>query len=163
MSDLKGMVRALGTAVSRLDPRSFSDAEAMELVEVFAEGERLCAAGKAFAARRVERSKAWQGQGHRSAAHWMAEQTGVSVGQAVGALETARHLGHLPDTAMALASAELSETTGPEGILRGIRRRRPGGHGRGCRWCRGQSIRAEGHGARPGGSRRPAPGPRARG
>ena len=58
LSDLQGMVRALRSAVRRLDPRSFSDTEAMELVELFAEGERLGAAGKAFAARRVERSKA---------------------------------------------------------------------------------------------------------
>ena len=69
LSDLKDLVRALRSAVRQLDPRSFSEREAMELVKVFAEGEALCAAGKTFAARRVERSGAWKAPGHRSAAH----------------------------------------------------------------------------------------------
>jgi hypothetical protein len=78
-------------------------------LKVFTEFERLGAAGRTMVARRVERSKAWQGQGHRTAAHWIAAETGVSVGQAVGTLETGRRLEHLPATETAFASGELSE------------------------------------------------------
>jgi hypothetical protein len=58
----------------------------------------------------VERSGAWRIEGHRTAAHWVADATGVSVGEAVGTLETARRLEHLPATTGAFASGEMSET-----------------------------------------------------
>src|SRR5207244_13506730 len=89
---------------------SVSEAGAVEALNVLTSTERVCAAGRTRVARRLERSKAWQGQGHRSAAHWLASQTGVSVGQAVGVLETGRSLEHLGATADAFACGELSET-----------------------------------------------------
>jgi hypothetical protein len=107
--DLEEVIHALRGALRRMGPNSISSTEAARLVEAFAEGERLCAAGKAMAARVVERSGVWRQDGHRSAAHWMAEATGVAVGQAVGTLETARRLEHLPATADAFCSGELSE------------------------------------------------------
>jgi hypothetical protein len=108
--DLQPILKELRRAVNQLEPRSLSAAEAQTLVKLFAEGERLCAAGKTLAARRVERSGAWREGGHRSAAHWMAAATGVAVGQAVGTLQTARRLEHLPATTHAFVSGELSET-----------------------------------------------------
>jgi hypothetical protein len=110
--ELSGLEQAIGVlrrAVIGLEPQYLSTEQAQRLVRLFSEGERVCAAGKTVAARRVERSKAWREQGHRSAAHWMAHETGVSVGQAVGTLQTARRLEYLPATAMAFASGELSE------------------------------------------------------
>jgi hypothetical protein len=83
--------------------------EAASLVGLFSEGERLCAAGRTLAARQVELSESWRTDGHRSAAHFLASVTGVPVGQAVGALETARRLEALPATAEAFRSGELSE------------------------------------------------------
>src|SRR5262249_48938941 len=41
-----------------------------------------CAAIKAFGARRVEETDVWRKGGHRSAAHWVAEATGETVGAA---------------------------------------------------------------------------------
>jgi hypothetical protein len=108
--DLSTVIGLLRTAVHRMEPKYLSGKEAAELVKVFAEGERLCSAGKTLAARAVERSTAWHGQGHKSAAHWLAAQTGVAVGQAVGTLETGRRLEHLSATTAAFASGELSET-----------------------------------------------------
>ncbi len=109
-SDVEEIIAALRAALHRLWGEHLSGAEATRLVEAFAQGERLCAAGKMVAARFVERSGAWRAQGDRSAAHWMAKATGVAVGQAVGSLETARRLEGLPATEQALCSGELSET-----------------------------------------------------
>ncbi len=108
--DISAIVERLRTATRRLYPGALTPEEAVQLVQAFAEGERLCAAGRTIAARVVERSGAWSTNGHRTAAHWMAETTGVAVGQAVGALETARRLEHLPATAEAFRSGQLSET-----------------------------------------------------
>lgn len=55
-SDVKGIVEQLRLAVSDLHPGALTAEEAAQLVEAFAEGERLCTAGKAIAARVVERS-----------------------------------------------------------------------------------------------------------
>src|SRR5207244_811211 len=107
LEDLAGQLRE---RVQRLDPRSLSDAEAVTALKVFSDIERLGTAGKTVVARRVERSKAWHGHGHRNAAHWLAAETGVSVGQAVGTLETGRRLERLPATEMAFLSGQLSET-----------------------------------------------------
>jgi hypothetical protein len=109
-TDLSTAVGVLRRAVHRLEPKHLSGKEAAELVRVFAEGERLCTAGKTMAARAVEKSRAWQAGGHKSAAHWLAAETGVAVGQAVGTMETARRLEHLPRTTEAFACGELSET-----------------------------------------------------
>jgi hypothetical protein len=108
--DVDGIVERLRLAVRELHPGALTSEEAAQLVQAFAEAERLSSAGKTIAARMVERSGVWSGQGHRTAAHWLAETTGVAVGQAVGALETARRLEHLPRTAEAFRSGQLSET-----------------------------------------------------
>src|SRR5438093_589415 len=110
LPDVQAAIGALRAAVQRLDPDYLSTDEATLAVKCFAEGERLCAAGKTLAARRVERTGAWKQGGHRSAAHWVAEATGVPVGQAVGTLHTARRLEHLPATEEAYRSGELSES-----------------------------------------------------
>src|SRR5213594_2551926 len=109
--DLPGLHEAVDVLrrAAQLDPRSLSDSEAIEALNVFAQAERVCAAGRTILARRVERSTAWHGQGHPTAAHWLSEQTGVSVGQAVGTLETGRRLERLPATEMAFVSGQLSE------------------------------------------------------
>src|ERR687887_689376 len=109
LSALEQAIGVLRRAVMGLEPQYLSSEEAAELVKRFAEVERLGAAGKTLVARRVERAGMWRDQGHRSAAHWIAQETGVSVGAAVGTLEMARRLEYLPATAMAFCSGELSE------------------------------------------------------
>jgi len=59
-------------------------------------------------------TKVWRDSGHRSAAHWVAEETGETVGAASRALETARALEHLPDTDAAFRAGELSGTQAAE-------------------------------------------------
>ena len=109
--------RAVGDleAVSRaLDPSCLDGRGAAALVEVAARGERICSAIKALGARRVEETHAWREGGHRSAAHWVAEATGETVGAAGRALETARALERLPETDAAFRAGQLSSTQAAE-------------------------------------------------
>ena len=109
--------RAVGDleAVSRaLDPNCLDGRAASALVEVAARGERICSAIKALGAHRVEETNAWREGGHRSAAHWVAEATGETVGAAGRALETARALEHLPETDAAFRAGQLSPTQAAE-------------------------------------------------
>src|SRR5438552_16848613 len=70
--------------------------------------EKLVAAGKALAARRVAESDHWRGAGERSAAHWLARRAGSSVGAAMATLETAARLPELPAVDRAVRAGELS-------------------------------------------------------
>src|SRR5205823_975382 len=65
---------------------------------------RLCTAIKSRLARRVEETKVWRDSGHRSAAHWVAEATGATVGAAARTLDTARALEAVPETDAAFRS-----------------------------------------------------------
>jgi hypothetical protein len=57
---------------------------------------------------RVASTELWRRNGHRSAANWMAGETGVGVGDAVRVLETAKALEHADATAEAFKAGELS-------------------------------------------------------
>ncbi len=100
----------LRSSLADLDPERLSGADASRLLDAFAEIERLAAAGKLLAARRVESSNVWRRAGHRSAAAHVAEATGTGLGPAITALETARNLGSLPATDEAVRQGKLSET-----------------------------------------------------
>jgi hypothetical protein len=65
----------------KLSPGTLEGQRAAELFEDAARAERLCTAIKARLARRVEETKVWREGGHRSAAHWVAEATGETVGR----------------------------------------------------------------------------------
>ncbi|MDQ6949270.1 MAG: HNH endonuclease [Actinomycetota bacterium] len=107
-------INLLRRALASLEPRTFDGHGAARLLKLFAEAERLAAAGKALMARRVEETKLWKHDGHRSAASWLAAATGSSVGTAIGTLETARRLEDLPATAEAQRQGRLSEVQARE-------------------------------------------------
>ena len=111
---LRGAVAELEAMSRALDAACLDGRAAASLVEVAARGERLCSALKALGARRVEETKAWRASGHRSAAHWVAETTGETVGAASRALETARALDGLPETSAAFRAGRLSATQAAE-------------------------------------------------
>jgi Domain of unknown function (DUF222)/HNH endonuclease len=92
-----------------LIPRALEGRRAAELFNDAARAERLCAAIKSRLARRVEETKVWREGGHRSAAHWVADATGATVGAAARTLETARALEQLPETDAAFRSGQLSD------------------------------------------------------
>src|SRR6266516_8116566 len=85
-----------------------------EAVDLYTRLERLAVAGRGLVARRVEDAVTWKRDGHRSAAHWFASTTGVSVGAAARSLQTARELEGLPETADAFRAGELSEAQATE-------------------------------------------------
>jgi len=107
--NIDSLIKDLGEAVRGLDPKGTTAEEATRLVELFSEGERLCAAGRTFAAGRVQETFAWRGSGHPTAARWIAAHTRSTVGQAVTTLQTARRLERLPATREAFRSGQLSE------------------------------------------------------
>jgi Domain of unknown function (DUF222)/HNH endonuclease len=97
-----------------LIPRAFEGRRAASLFNDAARAERLCAAIKSRLARRVEETKVWREGGHRSAAHWVADATGATVGAAARTLETARALEQLPETDAAFRSGHLSDVQAAE-------------------------------------------------
>ncbi len=105
---LTGVASELRDLMSTFEPELLDGERAVAALRLFGEIERLVAAGKALVARRVEVTRAWQGSGTRSAAHFVAAESGSSVRSAVVALETARRLDELPVTAEAMRSGRLS-------------------------------------------------------
>lgn len=104
-SDLKAA--ALGIA-RRLEPEVLTGAEAAQVVTDLAIAEKACATARMFAAVRVARTDAWRGQGHASAADWLAAQAGISVAAAHRQLGTARRAQRLPKTREAMRQGRLS-------------------------------------------------------
>ncbi|MEX2554571.1 MAG: DUF222 domain-containing protein [Actinomycetota bacterium] len=111
---LEGLVAALRDLLSELDPRNLSGVDAVRVVEVCSEGERVCAAGRTLAAGRVQRSPEWSAAGYRTPAQWMAAHTKVTLGQAITTLETARRLESLPMTRGKFVAGRLSEIQAAE-------------------------------------------------
>ncbi len=112
--EVRSAVAALERVARELDPLLLDGQDAADLLEPFGRGERVCAAAKALLARRVDETGVWRSNGHRSAAHWVAEATGETVGAAARALETARALDELPATADAFRAGQLSEVQAAE-------------------------------------------------
>jgi hypothetical protein len=94
--------------VGSLAPDVLDPSVASDYVEAFAKLERLAAAGKALAARRVAATGAWKRDGARDAAGWLAKKSGTSVGHAARDLDTAARAADLPATDAALRAGELS-------------------------------------------------------
>ncbi len=91
------------------DPDLTTPRECAELVGLFSKIEHLASAGVAMAAHRVAGAeRLWRSGGHRSAAHWLAMQTGMTVTQAVALLKTAEVMPEAPQTTEAMLSGELS-------------------------------------------------------
>jgi Domain of unknown function (DUF222) len=112
--EVRSAVATLKLAARQLDPARVDGRDSAELFEVVSEGERVCGAMKALLARRVEETNVWRESGHRSAAHWVAEATGETVGAACRTLETARALDELPETNVAFRAGDLSGTQAAE-------------------------------------------------
>lgn len=102
-------LRTAAVALARtLDPELLTGEQAAAIVHDLAIAEKACATARMFAAVRVARTDAWRGQGHASAADWLAAQTGISVRAAASQLGTATKAGKLPKTADAMRNGRLS-------------------------------------------------------
>lgn len=106
---LRCVVAQVRQLVAGLEPDRFDGPSARALVELFDEVERLGAAGKALATRRVVATGAWKHDGaHRDVASWLAGTTGATVGAARAALDTAARVAELPSTEAAWRAGTLS-------------------------------------------------------
>jgi uncharacterized protein DUF222 len=106
---LEVAVEELDTALNSVDFGRVGGDDALRLVELCSRAERMLAGTRALAVRRVDETKAWQRQGHRSAGDWMAAATGSHVWDAVEMLQTARRLEDLPLIRGAFRAGEPSE------------------------------------------------------
>jgi hypothetical protein len=107
--DPRAAVRAaLREIVRTLDVDALPASSAVDLVDWFADIERLAVAGKTLAARRAADGDAWRTTGDRSAADWLAKRTGSTVGDARTVLDTAAHLASAPRTEDAFRDGGLS-------------------------------------------------------
>jgi hypothetical protein len=108
IASLKSARREISRHLDTADPDRVTSAQAAALVEVFAEIERLGAAGRVLYAKRAADSSVWRDEGHRSAASWMAAKTKTGMGEAMASLKTAEALASLPSTSEALRRGDLS-------------------------------------------------------
>ena len=84
--------------------------DALALLDVMSDVKRLASAAETLLAARVAETDAWrEGSADRSAAHWLARRTGISIADAKAKLETAAHLSDLPATAEAFRAGRLSD------------------------------------------------------
>jgi hypothetical protein len=94
--------------LSVLDPSTLTGPQAVALLAWFTKVERLASAGRSLVAARAADTNQWRQSGARSPEHWLAQQSGTTVGAARDALETARRLSSLPETDRAVRSGRLS-------------------------------------------------------
>jgi hypothetical protein len=153
--EVRSAEKALSRAARALEPGALDVKGAKRLVDVATRCERLAVAIRGRAARRVEDAVNWKTDGHQSAANWLADATGTSVGAASRSLGTARKLEQLPETQDAFGSGELSEdqasaiaqaaSLDPTAERRLLARARRGGSFRRFRdECRDAAVRARG-------------------
>jgi hypothetical protein len=105
VAELTAQVQAV---VAGFDPEVTGARDCLDLVGVFRDLEHAASAGLALAARRVAQTSLWADHGHRTAAHWLAAKTGLSVGEALRLLETAEVAEQAPATMEALKNGGLS-------------------------------------------------------
>lgn len=110
MKSLSGIVRALGVLVGEIDGQGLTASQALRCVDEFSALERLAAAGRMIAARRVTETRAWRSSGASSPAAWMAKSAGSTLAHAGVLLQSASDLDSLPEVRDALVAGRLSET-----------------------------------------------------
>src|SRR5437879_8324087 len=93
---LEVATKELFCALDEIDDTQLCGSEAVALVGIISETERVLAARRVLATRIVDETNAWRQEGHRSVVDWMASATGARRGDAVAMLETARRLEELP-------------------------------------------------------------------
>lgn len=107
-SDIRDSTDRLVRLLGQLDLGSCRPDTLTELITLGERIERLGHALKTRAATRVADTAVWQQDGDRSAADWLARQTGTSKADAGRLVETGRQLRSLPAVAGAVSRGELS-------------------------------------------------------
>jgi hypothetical protein len=108
MRQLRDGLAAARSAVADIDVMAADAATARELVVLGERLERLGRGMKLSATARVAEVGAWNGDGDRTVADWLARTTGTSKQEAERAVTTGKQLAALPDTSKALAEGRVS-------------------------------------------------------
>jgi hypothetical protein len=111
---LRDIWEELRDLASWLQREHLGDKEAVSLLQEVTALENTCSAMRVLLSGRIATTKAWQKEGDRSAAHWVARATKTTVDQAVSTLEAARRLEKLPGTAEAFREGRVSEIEAKE-------------------------------------------------
>ena len=105
---LSGMKSSLGSFMGTFDPGCLSASDAALLVPEFAWFERFGLAGKTLAATRAAEANIHRSTGRRTAAEWLADQTGESLGDAIDTLQLGNSLKSQPGVEDAVRKGKLS-------------------------------------------------------
>jgi len=105
-----GILSALEAFVTGLEPGEYAPADVPVVLARVARAEKLCGAARLLLSKRAASLLDDRSDGHASAAKWLAEQQGTSVGQARRELELAGALRDQPELSDALRSGRLSPT-----------------------------------------------------
>jgi hypothetical protein len=100
----------IASFVESFEPGRYAGGDASELVSLFSRGEHLCAAGKTLAARRAADAAFYEWDGYRTPAHWLADVSGESVGEAIGVLSLGDSLADHPLMDAAYRGGRLSRS-----------------------------------------------------
>ena len=106
--DLLPPAEAFVAALIGFDPRSCTPDECVELVEILARIEKICAAARARVAVLATTNGAHRNEGFANPAEWVARQTGSTSAEAERDLDTAMKLDDLPATKAALTNGDIS-------------------------------------------------------
>jgi hypothetical protein len=105
---LRSSVSVMAAFVSSFDPARFLPSDAASLTTLFTQAERLAVAGKTLAAARAAEGNPGAQSGHRTAAEWLAAETGESLGDARNLLELGGRLSSQTGVEEALRAGDLS-------------------------------------------------------
>jgi 5-methylcytosine-specific restriction endonuclease McrA len=107
--EVRSAVATLEGVVRDFEPKLLEASDARTMLELFAKGERLCAAGKGLTACRIDETGAHRETGHRSTGDLLASVSGTTVGSAESTLEALKRLEDLPAADEAFRSGDLSD------------------------------------------------------
>jgi hypothetical protein len=105
---LDGLAEELRRFSAELDPSRLTCEEAARLLKVAAGMERVVSGLTVRLSDRAAHSADWQRSGQRSPIHMLAQQTGITLGQAGQRLQAGRMLAEQPRLAEAVATGEVS-------------------------------------------------------
>ena len=109
LESLEECAASVREIVTTLDADRIAPAQADRLLSAFVALERAAVAGKLLCAAKAAQANVWRQEGHRSAAEWLAQTVGTSVGPALATLSTAEQVSGLSVLTDALRRGELSE------------------------------------------------------
>jgi hypothetical protein len=109
VAEVRAAAQALGAVMDRLDPLVVTVDDAMAMLEVFTQIERMGAAGKTVIAKRATDSeRLLRHKGYRDGVDYLARATDSTVGEAVAVLATANALEGLDATTDAVKAGGMS-------------------------------------------------------